>query len=110
MTCPACPSYDVCAAPLCPLDQQSLDNGIWYLEEDICRKQKQGRWVQVQKRINKRFGTGDRGYFTLAMLKACARVGKLLKGLDPDAKNLVGKEAAWIKAHSLFKRGSQHGR
>ena len=52
MTAPSCGLYETCIAPLCPLDQDSL-NGIWYPDEEICRSRTHGNlpWIRTQRKI-----------------------------------------------------------
>jgi predicted nuclease of restriction endonuclease-like (RecB) superfamily len=68
-----CNKYDTCNAPLCPLAEQSLKQGIWYPDEEICpvRAYTNLPWIQTQKKIFKRSARTDR-YFSLGMLDDAA--------------------------------------
>ena len=37
MTNEKCLKFDACSAPLCPTDKESIDKGIWYPDEEICK-------------------------------------------------------------------------
>jgi|GEM_PF-4329846 len=64
-----CPKYRVCNAPLCPLDRESLQKGVWYPDEAICSNErfKNLRWIKIQREIKKKAVHPDR-CFTYAML------------------------------------------
>jgi len=52
----ACPSFNTCDAPLCPLDPE-LDKRVWFTDEDICKSKRHGsgvRWIKKQRSIVKR--------------------------------------------------------
>ena len=104
MSARRCKHYEYCDAPLCPIDPKSLENGVWYADEEICRARGyQGlRWIRVQKRIARLHQKHPvRGYFTVEMLNQIDRVKPGLHGLDPDKP--VDKEfRAWMRA---FTRG-----
>ncbi len=55
MTQDDCRLYETCSAPLCPLDRASLQNGIWYPDEEICRSRTFGNltWIRQQGKIAK---------------------------------------------------------
>jgi len=91
-----CTQYDKCSAPLCPLDKQTLMYGIWYPDEEICRKHHH-RWVKTQKKIAKRARNKDH-YYVLQMLKQDCVIGRAIDGLDPnyDESSQLGK---WLKNH-----------
>jgi hypothetical protein len=78
----ACSLYEMCIAPLCPLDRSSL-NGIWYPDEEICRSRTQGNlpWLKAQRRLSK---IAAAGYFTVGMLNRLVVIRKGITGLDPD--------------------------
>lgn len=95
-----CPHWDDCESPLCPLDATSLEFGIWFGDEAICRaKHYQSLdWVKAQKRIAKlRLGADD-GFFNVAMLAAVKQPRPGLKGLNPDMEIGQSKNAEkrWI--------------
>jgi hypothetical protein len=82
-----CRHYEGCAAPLCPLlSDDENQKGLWYPEEEICRKRKDAPdWVRQQRKILKKVGSqSQRFYFTLEMLIIPFRVTKEVGGLDPD--------------------------
>ncbi|MCG6537021.1 MAG: hypothetical protein L7F78_20525, partial [Syntrophales bacterium LBB04] len=56
---PLCSLYESCNAPLCPLDQASL-NGIWYSDEESCRSRTHGNlsWIQAQRKLSRVAATG----------------------------------------------------
>lgn len=80
-----CPKYDLCNVPLCPLDPESLKDGVWYPDEEICRKKgwSYHKWIRIQKRI-KEVGADTGLYFDYEMLKNKGAVQKGVKGKDPD--------------------------
>lgn len=78
-----CPSYEKCKAPLCPLDNESLKNGIWYPDEDMCHARgKKPRWVINQRRVARKAKRRER-YFTFQLLQNMRRVVNP-RGFDPD--------------------------
>ena len=94
-----CKRYDTCSVPLCPMDDQSLRNGIWYPDEQICRNQacRSLTWIKNQKKIAKKAGAMDR-YFTLKMLDRNIVIRKGVEGLDPDHDEAY-QLRRWLKAH-----------
>ena len=99
-----------CCATLCPLMPESLENGIWYAEEGICKRQDFGRlpWVKVQKRLAK-MNSRPEGYFTLAMLSRNCVLKRGIQGLDPD-KPEETQLSKWIKAHARKREISEEER
>jgi len=116
-----CKRYDTCSAPLCPMDDQSLQNGIWYPDEEICHNQayRSLTWIKNQKKIAKKacpvgigprkkgydsYGVGSYGagamdrYFTLKMLDRNIVIRKGIEGLDPDHDEAY-QLRRWLKAH-----------
>src|SRR5512136_77185 len=92
-----CPSFGSCQAPLCPLDAQSIQHGIWFADEAICCKCHQSeRWIAIQRRIAKRTQDRARGYFTVAMLDALGVAGRAITGLDPNVRDGGTSEKAWV--------------
>ncbi len=78
-----CPSFDNCSAPLCPLDKQSLEVGVWYPDEPICNKQGvKPHWVIIQRRIAKKVKDRTR-YFTMKDLQGITNV-RSPNGHNPD--------------------------
>jgi len=80
-----CPKFEDCSAPICPFLQSTLDGGIWYPDEEICKAKKFWGldWIKKQKAISKARAPNDR-YFTVEMIKAINRVQKGIAGIDPD--------------------------
>ncbi|MDP2947319.1 MAG: hypothetical protein Q8N88_04325 [Nanoarchaeota archaeon] len=74
-----CKYYETCNAPLCLLDKESLEEGIWYPDEGICRKRTSLKWIRKQKKLVKRKANPEL-YFNVETLNTSARVGK-----DPNA-------------------------
>ena len=106
----ACPLYDRCNAPLCPMDP-SIGLRIWYSDEDVCTRTmyKDNQAVITQKKIAKK---GAEGYFTYGMLNRDIIVKKGIQGVDPEmptpaerrGQSLIDgiyqeREEAWKKAH-----------
>ena len=85
MTAPECRKYETCSAPLCPLDKQALEHGIWYPDEEVCPAgdHRDLPWVQMQKKLVNKSGRADR-YFTLEMLRRNCIVRRGIEGLDTD--------------------------
>ena len=93
---PACTLFEDCHAPLCPLDQISL-NGVWYADEEICRSRSYTAlpWIRSQRRIGR---VGARGYFTLEMLKRNCVVKRGIVGLDSDGPE-ESQLQRWLADH-----------
>jgi len=94
-----CPRFNNCNAPLCPLDRESLEFGIWYPDEEICQNRNFSklRWIRNQKKILKVNAPKDR-YFSFTMLKRKCVIGKKMQGLDPDEPEGPQLER-WLKQH-----------
>ena len=98
-----CTHYEGCSAPLCPmLSEQENEKGLWYPDEEICRRRKNlPEWVKQQRKVTRRVRAENQAfYFTLAMLKVPFRVTKSVKGLDSDSR--MGEERqlkAWFKRY-----------
>jgi len=101
-----CIRFEDCSAPICPLQQNTTDSGIWYPGEDICiaRKFQTLRWVKKQKAIAKVKAPQD-SYFTVEMLEAVKQVRKGIEGISPDQPLEQAKKAErkWI----IEKRGGR---
>ncbi len=80
-----CKHFNTCSAPLCPMDNQTLDGGLWYPHEEICKLRKFAKqgWIRKQRKIVK-IGSDTSRYFTVDMLNSIKSVKKGIKGLDPD--------------------------
>ena len=97
-----CPKFDDCSAPLCPLQQNTMDGGIWYPDEEICRRRdfQNLPWISKQKAIVKAKAPSDR-YFTVQMLEAIKQVRKGIEGIDPDQplEEALKAEKKWVLEH-----------
>jgi hypothetical protein len=95
----ACRQYHDCDSPLCPLDPDSLEYGIWYPDEEICRAAqfRNLHWIKVQRRITRVRHRAD-SYFTVKMLEAVGQVHSGIKGTDPNQQlhNARAAEKCWI--------------
>jgi hypothetical protein len=78
-----CKYSDYCNAPLCPLDKESLEAGIWYPDEEVCRMKNPPKWIKNQKKIVKAGASPDY-YFDYQMLNNLKTIRKGIKGEDPD--------------------------
>lgn len=76
--------WNKCSAPLCPLDDYSLQHCVWYPGEEICHLEamQQIDWVAHQRKLNKE---DDTRYFTFPLLVKCAKVGIKDKGQEEPA-------------------------
>lgn len=83
-------------APLCPLQEATLKNGIWYCDEPVCKSQmfENVPWIKKQKIIAAMKLTADDGYFTVRMLNSLKTIYKDIKGASPDSENA---EADWLE-------------
>ncbi len=102
-----CRHFETCEAPLCPLDKVSLEHGIWYPDEGICKvKEFQALlWVKNQKKIKKASNPNSSDtYYTVRMLNNHIVVRKGIKGLDPDKAVSKKDEQVWINARKLKKK------
>ena len=70
-----CKYYESCNAPLCPFDEESIEHGIWYPDEEVCRKKTSIKWIRRQKTLIKR-KVDPEGYFTTEMLLTRTKFGK----------------------------------
>ena len=79
-----CPRFEKCDAPLCPLDSDSLKNGIWYPDEEICKYQEVNQldWIKRQRKLSEKAQFGF--YFTYEMLNHKFIIRNGIKGLDPN--------------------------
>lgn len=97
-----CRHIDVCNAPLCPLDEESMKHGVWYPDEDICRyrKYRSMMFIQKQQLVAQR-AIDPTKYFTLEMLNRNIVIKKGITGIDPDQEIEVADRAErkWIQDH-----------
>jgi hypothetical protein len=85
-TLEACPNFEDCEAPLCPL----WPKGDWGPGEEVCRQRRAPCFVKVQRRIAKVYGLPTRGrhlqrreglgLFTRKALEAISSVRRGIKG------------------------------
>ena len=108
-----CSLFEPCKspeAPLCPLDQETVKNGIWYPDEPVCKGERfqQLSWIKKQKQIAALKLKADDGFFTVSMLNAIHVVTPSVRGADPDEP---GPEEAWFREreakHSAHKPGKR---
>ena len=93
-----CPNFEWCDAPLCPLDEISLREGIWYPDEPICPRRFKLAWLKVQRKISRLPNIDTDRYFNLEMLTRNCVISRGIKGLDPDREE--GPQLKrWLKAH-----------
>lgn len=100
-----CNFFDTCDAPLCPLDEKSLRNGIWYPGESICKKKHLPEWAKRQKKISKKVREKNK-YFTVEMLKHRTRITVALQGLDPD-ESYKSQLEKWFKKYKGYSENTR---
>ena len=96
-----CRYYETCSAPLCPLDQQSLDHGAWFPDEEICRVQPGPAFVKRQKALARKLDF-EAGCFTVRMLERRCKATQSLSGLDPDKGPPHDHEEKWLADHPKY--------
>ena len=94
-----CHYFDECSAPLCPLDQESTQHGLWYPDEEICRRVNMPPWVKRQRQLKDRVKPGT--YFTVPMLSHRCKLMTGTVGLNPDYDR-AQQEREWFKKHPEF--------
>ena len=98
-----CIRFEDCSAPICPLQQNTTDSGIWYPGEEICvaKKFQTLPWIKKQKAIAKVEAPTDR-YFTVKMLEAIKQVRRGIEGISPDQPLEQAKKAErkWLLTKS----------
>jgi hypothetical protein len=130
MSCPTCPHFDSCSAPLCPEDPASLEHAAWFPDEAACVRQDYSStaMVRAQRRIARATARDSaRGCFTADMLAGVTTISRGIKGLDPETpitservtkwlsgfkgrKPLTDEQRAVLRARALKMRASQSGR
>lgn len=97
----SCKYFNTCSAPLCPLDEESIECGIWYADEEICKLLTVPGWVKKQRRIKKKDIQNEAGFFNVEMLKSSFSVTGGLKGINADLpeKETPAAVKKWLKAH-----------
>jgi len=93
----ACKRFDDCAAPICPLDDETKDAAIWYVDEEICMCQRHNKIPQVRAQ-RKLIRVKAEGYFNWEMLSRNCQIRKGTKGLDPDRPE-EDQLKKWFDAH-----------
>ena len=93
----SCCNFENCSAPLCPLSRSSLESGIWFPGEPVCKK-RGIEWVRIQKKIDKVAKEHRNHGFTYEMLLRINRVKEGIRGIDPD-NNIAAQVKAWLKRH-----------
>ena len=94
----SCPRKDKCSAPLCPMDEISMQQ-IWLPDEEICkhRSHLEDRFVKQQRKIQKKARDRDT-YYTLEMLSVECIVKAGMTGIDPDRAYNPQVEI-WMRKH-----------
>ena len=77
-----CPSYEGCKSPLCPFDPNP--GHIWYPGEEVCRSRYPANWVRKQRKIARLSQIDNDRFFSIPMIQSIRRVGRGLKGANPD--------------------------
>lgn len=102
MSAKDCKRYDGCSAPLCPMDENSLECSIWYPGEEICQLQAycHETWIRNQKKIARKARNKD-FYFNLEMLSQNCIITVATEGLDPDSSEFGddGTVERWLINH-----------
>ena len=108
-----CIRFDSCSAPLCPLDENSLNNGIWYFDEEICHLREFCHlpWIRNQKKIAKKARDYD-SYFTLRMLEQNCMIKAGITGIDSETPldAVEREEKKWLNNQPVKKELSQQER
>ncbi len=95
-----CPYFSKgCNAPICPEDPESMECGIWYPDEEICKRKDYAQevWVRNQRKIKRKTQNADT-YYTFKMLKRNCVIAKGITGIDPD-KPAEPQIKTWFKKH-----------
>jgi len=92
-----------CSAPLCPEEKLSLEQEIFYPDEEICHKKDYGRleWIKAQRKIKRK--AKDDTYFTYEMLNRKCIIRKGIKGLNP-MKAETPQLKKWLHKHPKRKQ------
>jgi len=105
-----CRHWDSCSAPLCLLDSDSLENGIWYPDEEVCRKRQVPEWIKRQKKITRKARDYSKN-FLLEMVKQNCVVGKGMTELDPDSLTSENEQLKrWYRKHPLLSTATRKKR
>ena len=91
-------SEDGCSAPICPMDEHSINNCVWFPDEEVCRRLSVPNWVRKQRKIVERLG--DRSTcWTVRMLEKITRICSGATGINPD-RDPVEAEQSWLNSVS----------
>lgn len=98
-----CKKFEECEAPICPLDENSIENSFWLINESICSRADAPPWVRLQRRIAKKLRDKNPlevGYFKARMLEMKPKVTSGMKGINyskaKSQEEIKALEAAWI--------------
>ena len=91
-----CNHFNGCSALICPRDNDSMDSGIWFSDEDICISKQPELFIKNQKKIKRK--TTDAGCFTHDMLNRNITIRTGISGIDPE-KDIHSESAKWIVKH-----------
>jgi len=98
-----CPYFELCDAPICPLDENK-EKAIWYSDEAICKNTENSGldFIITQKKIAKVNKTHSvKGYFTFKMLNQKIIVRSGIQGINEDTpvESLSLFEENWSRRH-----------
>lgn len=102
----SCSKYDICSAPLCPLDKN--EGRVWYPNEEICTKHRHN-WILTQRKLSKRAKSKDQ-YFTFEMLQRDCVIMTGITGISPDQENEREQIKKWMSKHKPRKKMSEKQR
>jgi len=98
-----CPYFELCDAPICPLDEHK-GNSIWYSDEAICKNPEYSslEFIKTQKKISKVNKKHNiQGFFTFKMLNQKIIVRSGIQGINEDTpiESLSLSEENWSRKH-----------
>ncbi len=97
-----CNRFDSCSAPICPLDKSSLENSVWYPDEEVCLLKDFSKlnWIRNQRKIARKVRNKD-FYFTLEMLSRNCVITVATEGIDPDSNDFDDSRTVlhWLAMH-----------
>lgn len=98
-----CDHFNTCSAPLCPLDNESMEHGIWYSDEEVCKVLRFARlmWIRNQKKIQRK-SKDDSTYYTVEMINRKIIIRGGVMGINPNRDNTKELEQKWIENHPEF--------
>jgi hypothetical protein len=83
-----CSTRDRCSAPLCPMDKDSILNGVWIADEPICGSRAYCNILVIQNQYKVRKKDKQcTTIYTYDMLNRAMMITKAIKGIDPDVLN-----------------------